>query len=42
VEQSAGRDQTDLNSIELLKEFGETGIAGLRHPDEPAWQRPKR
>lgn len=38
----AVRDRTDLRTIELVKEFGETGIADQDRLDRPAWQWPKR
>jgi hypothetical protein len=31
-----------VNTIELIKDFGETRIVGQRLLDEPAWHWPKR
>jgi predicted ATPase len=42
IEQAAAGDHTDLNTVELVKEFGETSIAGLGRLDEPPWHWPKR
>lgn len=33
---------TTLGTIELVKEFGETVVAGPEPPDEPPWHWPKR
>ncbi|MEV3854607.1 AAA family ATPase [Streptomyces sp. NPDC050095] len=39
----APRHRIDLNSVELVKEFGETTVAGREGPlDEPLWYWPKR
>jgi predicted ATPase len=40
----AGSDETelDLRTIELVKEFGETTIAGQAPLDEPGWKWPSR
>ncbi|GAB3976389.1 AAA family ATPase [Plantactinospora veratri] len=35
-------DAAELSTIELVKEFGETRVAGRGRLDEPAWQWPKR
>ena len=40
---SAGADAgTELTAIELIKEFGETGVRGLERFDGPSWVWPKR
>ncbi|MGX7672231.1 AAA family ATPase [Plantactinospora sp. DSM 117369] len=36
------RDAAELTTVELVKEFGETRVAGQGRLDEPAWQWPKR
>lgn len=43
IEKGAPRHRLDVNSIELLKEFGQTTVAGREGPlDEPLWYWPKR
>jgi predicted ATPase len=42
LEVTAERDGADLRSIELVKEFGETAVAGQGRFDGPAWVWPKR
>jgi predicted ATPase len=42
LEVTAERESVDLRSIELVKEFGETGVAGQERFDAPAWVWPKR
>ncbi|WP_422769951.1 AAA family ATPase [Plantactinospora sp. WMMC1484] len=36
------RDAAELTTVELVKDFGETRVAGRGRLDEPAWQWPKR
>jgi hypothetical protein len=33
---------TGLTAFELVKEFGQTAVAGRRPIDQPAWHWPKR
>jgi predicted ATPase len=42
LEVTAERESTDLRALELVKEFGETGLAGQGRFDAPAWVWPKR
>lgn len=42
LEQTAEAAGTDVRTIELVKEFGQTGVAGQGTLDEPPWQWPKR
>ena len=42
LRRSARNAPTELGSIELVKEFGETVVAGPEPPDEPPWHWPKR
>jgi predicted ATPase len=39
---SAGENCTELGTIELTKDFGQTVVAGREPLDEPAWRWPKR
>jgi predicted ATPase len=42
LDHGAARDRTDLRTIELVKDFGETRIAGQNRLDQPAWHWPNR
>jgi predicted ATPase len=42
LEYPRGRDGTAPHTIELVKEFGETRVAGQGRLDEPAWRWPDR
>jgi predicted ATPase len=42
LRRSARNAPTELGAIELVKEFGETVVAGPGSPDEPPWHWPKR
>ncbi len=43
LRKGAIRHRLDVNSIELVKEFGQTTVAGREGPlDEPLWYWPKR
>jgi predicted ATPase len=42
LRRSARNAPTELGTIELVKEFGETVVAGPEPPDEPPWHWPKR
>ena len=42
VERGASEAGTELTAFELIKEFGETRIAGWEPLDGPAWVWPKR
>ena len=42
LRRSAQNAQTELGTIELVKEFGETVVAGRELPDQPLWHWPKR
>jgi hypothetical protein len=42
LDHGAARDRTDLRTIELVKDLGETRIAGQDRLDQPAWHWPKR
>jgi hypothetical protein len=42
LRRSARNAPTELGTIELVKEFGETVVAGPGPPDEPPWHWPKR
>ena len=42
LRRSARNAPTELGAVELVKEFGETVVAGPGSPDEPPWHWPKR
>ena len=42
LEVVAGQESADLRTIELVKEFGETTVAGQGRFDGPLWAWPKR
>jgi predicted ATPase len=42
LRRSARNALAELGTIELVKEFGETVVAGREPPDEPPWHWPKR
>jgi predicted ATPase len=42
LEEGAARTGSDLQTIELIKEYGQTTVAGQGRLDEPPWQWPKR
>jgi predicted ATPase len=39
---AAAEGPTPASTIELVKDFGETRVAGQDRLDEPAWRWPKR
>ena len=42
LEQAAGREGTQLRTIELVKEFGQSTVVGQGRLDEPPWHWPSR
>lgn len=42
LQAGAAETGTDLHTIELVKDFGQTTIAGQHHLDEPPWRWPSR